>query len=165
MTAKIYLTGISTFIGTNILSAQSTAVLHNEQWKDFDITLLVGKLEQSALMILIGSVAFISLIWICSILKTCATLKKTAGNLRNPSMLLAILILGLSTFCGSCSAEQRAMAIEYRKAEAAEHRTCPLPHHYQEQVNAPYLNHNPYTGYSNLYGPSFCKYCGRRITR
>jgi hypothetical protein len=165
MTAKYYITGINTFIGSNILSAQSTAVLHSEQWRDFDLSLLVGKLEQSALMMLIGSVAFGSLIWICSILKTCVKLNKPTNNLRKPSLMLLILITGLSTFCGSCSVEQRAMAASYRKVEAAEHRTCPLPHHYQEQVNAPYLNHNPYTGYNNLYGPSFCKYCGRRITR
>lgn len=146
MTAKYHLTGICTFIGSSILSAQTTAVLHTEQWRDFDLSLLVVKLEQSALMMLIGAVAFGCLIWICSILKTCVKLNKPSNKLRKPSLMLLILITSLSTFCGSCSVEQRAMAASYRKAEAAEHRTCPLPHHYQEEAIAPYLNHNPYNG-------------------
>jgi hypothetical protein len=158
MTTKLNFTCAFSFIGSSILSAQSSAVLHTEQLTGLEAFNTVRLLEQNALWVLIGVVVLMSLAWISSVLKACVGLNKPKKSSRRPSMTLLVLILGLSVFCGSCSVEK------YRMAVAAEQRTCPLRHHYGNEVNIPFNNRYTSTSYSNSSGPIFCKYCGYMIS-
>jgi hypothetical protein len=131
---------------------------------DPDMAGIVGELEQSALMALIGAVVFIGLVWICYVSKECARLSKPQENARRPFMTLLILVAALSVFCGSCTVEQRAMAAQYRATADAERGTCPSLFHTGNDEDSPFNNSHPYDGYSGSgYGPSFCKHCGQRI--
>ncbi len=164
MTAKLNFTCAFSFIGSSVLSAQSSAVLHTEQLTGLEAFNAVRLLEQNALLALIGAVVLIALVGIFSVLKACAGLTNQQKRSSRPSMMLLVLILGGSVFCGNCSVEKRAMAAQYRMAAAAEQRTCPLRHHYGNEINTPFNNRYTSTSYSNSSGPIFCKYCGYMIS-
>ena len=121
-----------------------------------DMSHIVGQLEQSALLALCGFVVLMIIIYICHVSKACANMNKVQKNTRN----LIILVAGLGSFCSSCSVEQRAMATEYRAAQAAETRNCAMSHH---DANAPFNNGFSSNGFSNMRSPVYCKYCGKRI--
>ena len=108
-----------------------------------DMASIVGQLEYNALLALLGAVVLMGIIWICHVSKACADLNRPQEDTHRPFMTLLILVAALSV-CGSCTAEQRAMATQYRAMEAAENRTCPLQHHYE---NAPFNDRYPYDGY------------------
>ncbi len=163
MAIKFLFTGTLSFVGASILSAQSTAALHTEQLGDVNTMNAISQLEQNALMALIGAVVLMGLMWICSVWKACAGLNQPRRNVRKSSINSLILIAGLSVFFGSCTVEQRAMAARYRIAAAAESRTCPCPHEYVNHANMSFNNRYSSTAYSNLYGPSFCRFCGKRL--
>ena len=163
MTAKLNFTSAFVFIGSSVLSAQTSVALHPEPMGAQGVFNTIHLLEQNALWVLIGAVVLMGVGWICSVLKACTQLNKSPKNSGRPSVILLFLITGLSVFCGSCSTAQRAMAARYRAASTAENRNCPYPHHCINYVNTPFNNRYPSNSYSNLQGPSFCKYCGQRI--
>jgi len=164
MTAKHFFSGSILFLGSSILSAESAEFLHSTPLDTPNTFNAVRLLEQNALLALIGAVSFMGLVWLCSVLDACAGLEKSKKSTRRTSMKILPLIVGLSVFFGSCSAEKRAMATQYRIAAAAEQRTCPLRHHYGSEVNTFSSNSYSSTSYSNSYGPVFCKYCGYMIS-
>ncbi len=154
MSNKFSFTVIMYGAGTAILSAQATTSLHTANMGDSDVTGVIDLLERNALMALFGFVVLMAIIFICHISKACAGLNRAQKNARN----LIILVVGLSSFCGSCSVEQQAMAAQYRAAEAAENRHCHSPYQHGNYANISFNN-----GYSKERGPIYCKYCGQRI--
>ncbi|MBK7936856.1 MAG: hypothetical protein IPJ82_07075 [Lewinellaceae bacterium] len=115
-----------------------------------DIAGLVGQLEYNALFGLLGIVVLMGIIYIGHISKACADLNRPQKNVRN----LLILVIGLSSFCSSCSVEQQAMAAQYRTAE---NRSCQINHHYSSQTGPVFNTRYSTNGYSKWYGPSVCK--------
>ena len=124
-----------------------------------DMADIVGQLEYNALLALLGAVVLMGIVYLCHVSKACADLSQPQKSIRN----LLVLVIGLSSFCSSCSAEQRARAAQYH-AEA-EYHTCPMNHHKSSDRGPVFNNRYPSNGYSNWYGPTFCKYCGQRISR
>lgn len=155
MSNKFFFTIMMYGVGMASLSAQATTSLHAAGMGDSDVTGVIDLLEHNALMALFGFVVLMAILFICHISKACAGLNRTQKNARN----FIILVAGLSSFCGSCSVEQRAMAAQYRAAEAAEYRNCPSPYQHGNYANIPFNNRNP----SSMHGSSFCRYCGKRI--
>ena len=155
MTSKLFFSVVLFLISAATLSAQATTSLYASGMGDSDVNGVVDLLEHNALMALFGFVVLVAILYICHITKACADLNRAPKNVRN----LIILVIGLSSFCGSCSVEQRAMAAQYRAAEAAEHRHCPSPYQHGNYVNSPFNNRNPAIGH----GSSFCRDCGKRI--
>lgn len=127
-----------------------------------DIANLAGQLGYNALLILLAAVALMGIVFIGQVSKACADLNRPRRNTRSSFFGLLILAAGLSVFCSSCSAEQRALAAQYRDA-AAENHTCPMNQHYTNQADPGFNNRYPSNAYSNWYGPTYCKYCGKRI--
>ena len=154
MSNKFSFTVIMYGVSMASLSAQATAPLHAAGIGDSDVAGVIDLLERNALMALFGFVVLMAIIFICHISKACAGLNRAQKNARN----LIILVVGLSSFCGSCSVEQRAMAAQYRAAEAAEYRHCPSPYQHGNYANISFNN-----GYSNGHGPTYCRYCGQKI--
>ena len=128
-----------------------------------DIANMVGQLEYNALLALLAAVVLMGVILICHVSKACADLNRPQENPRRRFTTLLILVAALSVFCGSCTAEQRAMATQYRDVAAAENGTCAMPYHSEKHSNIPYTDGYPSYGYFNLDSPTFCKYCGQRI--
>jgi hypothetical protein len=160
MTAKLIFICAFTLTGSCILNAQAPASLHTAQAEALDIHNTIQLLEQNALLALIGAVGLMAMVWFCAVMNACKDLNKPQKNTPKTFASLLILVAGLSVFCGSCSVEQRAMATEYRAAQAAETRNCAMSHH---DANAPFSNGYPSNGFSNMRNPVFCKYCGKRI--
>lgn len=123
-----------------------------------DMTNIVSQLEYNALLALLGAVVLMGIIYICHVSKVCADLNQPQKNIRS----LLILVAGLGAFCSSCSAEQQALAAQYQPRE--EYRSCPLNHQDTGQTDSAFNNRYPSIGYSNWYGPAYCKYCGRRVS-
>ncbi len=124
-----------------------------------DIANIVGQLEYSALLVLLGAGVLMGIVFICHVSKACADLNRPEKNARN----LLILVAGLSVFSSSCTVEQQMRAAEYRAAQAAENRSCPSRYHHVNSENAALNNRYPYNGYSNWQTPAFCNYCGQRV--
>ena len=159
MATKHLSIGLFSFIGSNILSAQSIAVSHSEQLEGVNTLNMVRQLEQIALLTLVGVVVLLGVGWICSIGKACLNLNQPAKKINRSSASLLIWVIGLSIFCGSCG----TMAAQYRATAATERRTCPCPQESINRASMAFDNGYPSTAYSNLYTPSFCKFCGQRI--
>lgn len=160
MTSKLFFSVVLFLISAVTLSAQATAPLYASGMGDSDVTGVVDLLEQNALLALIGAVGLMAMVWICSVMNACKDLNKPQKNTPKPFTSLLILVAGLSVFCGSCSVEQRAMATEYRAAQALETRNCAMSHY---DANAPFNNGFSSNGFSNMRSPVYCKYCGKRI--
>jgi hypothetical protein len=156
MTSKLIFTCASAFMGLCIPAAQASDSMFTSQAEQLNNT--ISLLEQTAIFALTGAVILMSIAWVFYIWKECTSLKKPQKN----SAMFLILVVGLGLFCSSCSVEQRAMTARYRTAEAAERTACPSQHHYG---NTPLNNHFPPSySYSNGHSPSFCKYCGQRVS-
>ncbi len=161
MTAKYLFTSTFSILGTSILSAQTTAALHSEQLGDMNTMNTLRQLEQNALWALIGAVVLMGLLWICSIAKACAELNQPHKSPGRSMMMLLVLIIGLSAFCGSCSAGRWERAEQYRMVMKSEFRNSPCPHEFVHPNNVPLNNRYPSNGYSNWVGPSVCRFCGQ----
>jgi len=146
------------------LSAQAPATLHASQAGLLDISNTISLLEQNALLALIGAIVLMGMAWVCYVFNACAQMNKSRAKAPGSFQALLILVVGLSDFGSSCSVEQQAMAARYQATQAAENRTCPSPHHYENYLSTPLNNRSPYQGYANFQGPAFCKYCGQRIS-
>lgn len=156
MTSKLIFTCAGSFMGLCIPSAQASDFMYASQVENVDNT--VRLLEQTAVFGLTGAVILMSIAWVFYIWKECTSLKKPQKN----SAMFLILVGGLSFFGTSCSVEQRARAAHYRTAEAAERSACPSQHHHG---NTPFNNRFPPSySYSDGHSPSFCKYCGQRVS-
>lgn len=160
MTSKLFFSVVLFLISAATLSAQAPASMHTARAEALDIHNTVQLLEQNALLALIGAIGLMAMVWLCSVMNACKDLNKPQKNTPKPFTSLLILVAGLSVFCGSCSVEQRAMATEYRAAQAAETRNCAMSHH---DANAPFNNGFSSNGFSNMRSPVYCKYCGKRI--
>ena len=123
-----------------------------------DLACLVGQLEYNALLGLVGIVVLMGIIYIGHVSKACADLNRPQKNVRN----LLILVIGLSSFCSSCSVEQQAMAAQYRTAE---NRSCQINHHYSSQTGPVFNTRYSTNGYSKWYGPSFCKNVEQKLIK
>lgn len=163
MPSKFFSATLLSF-ATASLFAQAPGHLQSVQAGHADIANLTGSLTQNALFTLLGVIALAGMVWIGCIIKACACLNQPQVKARKSVINLLLLVAVLSAVCSSCSVEQQAMAARYRASEAAENRSCPMNQHYSNQANTTTSNRYPYAGYSNAYGPSFCKYCGQRIT-
>lgn len=163
MARKILLSSVLVFVGSGALTAQTAAALYVEPHKAMDMEHTIRQLEQNALIALIAGVLLMGAGWMVSVWKACTQLNQSTGSAKKQASALLILITGLSIFCGSCTAAQRARVEQYRIAQEAERRACPLRYHYQNTSSIPFFNHNPNTSYTKLAGPTFCRYCGRRI--
>lgn len=124
-----------------------------------EMTNIVDQLEHNALLALLGVVVLLVILYICLVLKACTGLNLIQKNTHN----LLLLVLGLSSFCSSCSVEQQAMAAQYRASEAAKHRNYESTCQHGNYSNIPFINRYPSIGYSNWPSPSFCRYCGQRV--
>ena len=164
MSIKLFFSALLSLAAAT-LSAQAPATLHASQAGMLDISNTISLLEQNALLALIGAIVLMGMAWVCYVFNACTQMNKPRAKAPGSFQALLILVVGLSVICGSCSVEQQAMAARYQEAHAAENRTCPSPHHYENYVNTPLNNRSPYQGYSNFMGPAFCKYCGQRISR
>ena len=162
MPSKFFSATLLSF-ATASLFAQAPGHMQSVQAGHADIANLTGSLTQNALFTLFGAIALVGMVWIGYIIKACACLNQPQVKARKSVINLLLLAAVLSSFCSSCSVEQRAMAARYRASEAAENRTCPSQHHYVNHVNSPFNNRYPYNGDSNGQGPAFCKHCGQRI--
>jgi hypothetical protein len=160
MAAKFFFTCAGSFIGTQVISAQSSVVLYSERWSGPDVAGSVRQLEINALYVFIGAVVLMGLAWIFSVVKACLSLSKPVKTL--PKSLL-ILVIGLSFLGESCSVVQRATAKDYALAEKAESRNC--RHYMAQEPSASFSQQNPYMGYSQVFGPGLCKFCGRKIKK
>jgi len=156
MTAKYLFTSTFSIIGTSILSAQSAAALHTEQLGNLNTLNTLRQLEQNALWALIGAVVLMALLWICSVAKACAELNQPQKSPSRSSMMLLVLITGLSVFCGSCSTGHW----EQRMAMKSELRNGPCPNEYTHPQNLTSSNAQTSNGHSYWVGPSVCRYCG-----
>ena len=154
MASKHLLSGTSILLGVNTLSAQAPAALHTANTGDADVTGVVDLLEHNALLALVGFVVLMAILFICHLSKACAGLNRAQKNARN----LLILVVGLSSFCGSCSVAQQARAVQYRAAEMAEYPYCHSPYQHGNYANIPFNN-----GYSKGHGPVYCRHCGQKI--
>ncbi len=161
MTAKFLFTSTFSLIGISLLSAQTSAALHTEQLLDLNTMDTLHQLEQNALLALIGAVVLMALLWICSVAKACTELNQPQKSPGRSSMMLLILITGLSVFCGSCSAGRWEQAARYRMAMKSEFRDSPCAHQSMHPMNIPANNPYPSNGYSNGLGPSVCGVCGQ----
>ncbi len=162
MPSKFFSATLLSF-ATASLFAQAPGHMQSVQAGHADIANLTGSLTQNALFTLLGAIALVGMIWIGYIIKACACLNQPQVKARKSVINLLLLAAVLSSFCSSCSIEQRAMAARYRASEAAENGTCLMHHHYNNQADAAFHNRYPYSGYSNGQGPAFCKHCGQRI--
>lgn len=138
------------------LSAQAPTEIHLPQVVDANV---INLLEQNALLASIGIIALMGISWICYVLNECATLKKPTGNKNRPLMTLLLLVVGLCTFCSSCTVEQRAAAAQSQAAMSKNYYCTCSPQHDQ-----PHYSNAYFTSSSNWQGPVFCKYCGHRIS-
>ena len=163
MSTKIFFSALLSLAAAS-LSAQAPATLHASQAGLLDISETISLLEQNALLALIGAIVLMGMAWVCYVFSACTQMNKPRAKAPGAFPTLLILVVGLSIFCGSCSVEQQAMAARYQATQATENRTCSSPHHYENYVNTPVNNRSPYQGYSNFMGPTFCKYCGQRIS-
>ncbi len=143
------------------LFAQGPTAMQSVAVEEMDALRL---LEQNALLALIGAVVLMGLLWICSVVHECSQLNKRRDNGSKAFMSTLILAAGLSMFGSSCTAAQQARAADLRAAQAVEGRTCPMHQHHNDQADAAFNNRSASNGYSNWYGPSFCKYCDQRIS-
>lgn len=164
MPTKISFAALLSLAATAPLAAQAPATLPAAQAGVLDINNTISLLEQNALLVLIGAIVLMGMTWVCYVFKACTQVNKHRASAHRSFLTLLVLVAGLSAFCSSCSVEQQAMAARYQAAHATENRTCPSPHHYENYTNTPVNNRSPYQGYSNLMGPTFCKYCGQRIS-
>lgn len=150
------------FFRTPILFAHTSMDMLSEKWNATDVTASVHKLEISALYLLIGVVAVMCLIWVYCTVKACMLLLKPSKSF--PKSLL-LFVIGLSFFGQSCTVMQRATAQDYRLAEKYVQRNCPLRHEMSQEPSGTFSHQNPYMGYSQVYGPSFCRNCGKQIKK
>ena len=84
MAAKVFFSCAFSFLGLCALSAQTTVVFTNDQSGALDTANIVGQLEQTALLALLGAVALMGIAWICSVVKACYGLKKP-NNIISPN--------------------------------------------------------------------------------
>lgn len=162
MAAKFFFTCAGSFIGTQVISAQSNMESYADRWNIPDVSGSVRQLEINAWYVLIGVVALMGIAWIFSVVKACLSL---SGPVKQMPKNLLLLVVGLSCFGQSCALVQRATAEDYALAEKAENRHCPLRHDMPQEPGASFSNQNPYMGYGQVYGPSQCRSCGRLIKK
>lgn len=163
MPGKFFFSTLLSFAAASLF-AQATGHVQSVQAGHADIVNLTGNLTQNALFTLLGAIALMGMVWIGYVIKACTHLNRPQVKARKSVINLLLLVAVLSAVCSSCSIEQQAMAARYRASAAAENSTCPMNQHYSTQDNTTAGNRFPSTGYSNWYGPSFCKHCGQRIT-
>lgn len=163
MPVKFFSATLLSFASASLF-AQAPGHIQSVQAGHADIATLTGSLTQNALFTLLGAIALVGMVWIGYVIKACACLNRPQVRARKSVVNLMLLAVVLSSFCSSCSVEQQAMAARYRASAAAENSTCPMNQHYSTQDNTTANNRYPYTGYSNWHGPSFCKYCGQKVT-
>lgn len=77
MKAKLFFSGSIFFLGSGILSAESSAFLYPAPLDTPNSFNAIRLLEQNALLALIGAVSFMGLVWLCSVLDAWAGLEKS----------------------------------------------------------------------------------------
>ena len=127
---------------------------------------VLGQLEYSALLFLLGAAALVGIAWISYVLRTCADLNKNTRNTKGHLLLLLAMLASIGTMGSGCSATQLARANEMRAAQAAESSVCIC------QSGAPnnlfygmsgMNNLTPYYTFSSSSSIPTCKRCGRPI--
>ena len=123
-----------------------------------DLLDIVGGLSQIGLFSLLMAIALLGATWVLFLKKACAELKRP----QNP-MLLVVLVAGMSLFGSGCSTTQLAMVAQKSRTTApAENMPCDRPHQHQSIPNDRMHSSG---SYSNWFAPSFCRFCGQRMTR
>jgi hypothetical protein len=146
------------------LSAQEApGALHAAPMEQTALAGIVDGLTRHALFALLGTITLAGAIYIAYVCKHCNDLSTKRNNIHGRSVALLLFVAGLSAFGSSCTAAQRTRAADIRAEQAAENRGCSMNRHYDDRANAAYNSRGLYNGNSNLYGPSFCKFCGKRI--
>jgi MFS superfamily sulfate permease-like transporter len=159
MSNKFFCTVIMYGVSMASFYAQAPGAFHSAPMEQTPVAGVVDELTQHALFALLGAIVLSGAIYFAFVWKHCNDLNTKRKNINAPSMTIVLFVTGLSAFGSSCSVEQRAIAAQYRAAEAAEYRHCPSPYQHGNYANIPFNNRNPSSGH----GSSCCRYCGKRI--
>ncbi|MBL7781985.1 MAG: hypothetical protein JNM22_12260 [Saprospiraceae bacterium] len=149
---------------THFSAADSNLDIHEGK---SELSNLLGQLEYSALLFLLGAAALAGIVWISYVLRTCADLNKNTRNTRGHFLFLLAMLAGMGIAGSGCSSTQLARAAEMRAAQAAESSNCicqsAAPNNLYYGMSGMYNLTSYYTN-SNAFSRPVCKRCGRPVT-
>jgi hypothetical protein len=165
MSNKLFFTAIIYGISIASLCAQASSALPSNALGQTALPGIVDSLTYYALFVLLGVIVLAGLLYIVFVWKHCVNFQQT--QTKAPKVFLHLLMwsAGLCTLGSSCTTAQQAQAADILAKQAAENRTCPMNHHYEERANTIIYNSSLYSQYSSWHSSSFCRFCGQRIFR
>jgi hypothetical protein len=151
----------ATLFSITTLPAQAPPTSSISDFAKVDANTMAHMLTQSALSVLIGVVVMLSVLWFIFIVQSYTEMGKSIK--RNQASTILFVSLTLGALGSGCSAEQRLRVAEFRAAQAAEYKPCPMNQHHSDPSNSGYNYRSPHNSYSAWYGTFVCKRCGKRI--
>lgn len=131
-----------------------------------ELSTLLGQLEYSALLFLLGAAALMGIAWISYVFKTCSGLNKNPRNTKSNLLFLLAMLAGLGIAGSGCSSTQLTRAAEMRAAQEAEGANCicqsAAPNNVYYGMSGMY-NLTPYYTNSTAFDRPVCRRCGRPV--